>query len=207
MVSFVLFQRLISYQRERERERNFHFLRPGFVIDLGRFSRQKIADLNFNLSFSKQRFRIKKNHEQNVPHARASKDGGSFLRFKFIYICIPCAPACCALWTTRRRYWFRPRSRTRPAHPFRSDSTSNIPPPSAPKSTPHPRGNSLLRNSSIRPFLRHLSSFNGRCLGRFESTGTRYREIGVKFLCSFLSLFVTVLFVSFGDNLNKGGAK
>lgn len=29
----------------------------------------------------------------------------------------------------------------------------------------------------------------------------------MKFLCSFLSLFVTVLFVSFGDNLNKGGAK
>lgn len=63
MVSFVLFQRLISYQREKERERNFHFLRPGFVIDLGRFSRQKIADLNFNLPFSKQRFRIKKNHQ------------------------------------------------------------------------------------------------------------------------------------------------
>lgn len=81
----------INFLPERERERNFHFLRPGFVIDLGRFSRQKIADLNFNLSFSKQRFRIKKNHEQNVPHARASKDGGSFLRFKFIYICIPCA--------------------------------------------------------------------------------------------------------------------
>lgn len=32
-------------------------------------------------------------------------------RFKFIYICIPCA--CCALWTTRRRYWFRPRSQSR----------------------------------------------------------------------------------------------
>lgn len=205
MVSFVLFQRLISYQRERER--NFHFLRPGFVIDLGRFSRQKIADLNFNLSFSKQRFRIKKNHEQNVPRARASKDGGSFLRFKFIYICIPCARDPLAARYEQPDAAIDFVLAHEPAHPFRSDSTSNIPPPSAPKSTPHPRGNSLLRNSSIRPFLRHLSSFNGRCLGRFESTGTRNREIGVKFLCSFLSLFVTVLFVSFGDNLNKGGAK
>lgn len=46
-------------------------------------------------------------------------------------------------------------------------STSNIP-----KSTPptHPRGNSLLRNSSIRdPFCTALSRFNGRCLRRFVS--------------------------------------
>lgn len=86
---------------------------------------------------------------------RAFKDGGSFLRFKFIYICIPCARGR-LLRAMNNPTALLISSSLRPAHPFRSDSAPRVTSlrrVARPRAHPLlPRGNSLLRNSSIRPF-------------------------------------------------------
>lgn len=210
LLSFPVFQRLISYQREREEELSFCYL-----FSSQWFSRQKIIrDLILNFFLPPSSFdRIcigGDNCEQQESreysktwHTRErgfKKDGGSFLRFKFIYICIPCArdrlPR--AMNNPRRRYWFRPRSRTCTAHPFRSDSAPRV---TSPRARPPPTP------AEIRCYEIHRFETLSAPLYRGLMADVWDDSCRKKSAKEFFFLLLFIIFVSLKFNLNEGGER
>lgn len=128
------------------------------------------------------------------------KDGGSFLRFKFIYICIPCArdrlPR--AMNNPRRRYWFRPRSRTCTAHPFRSDSAPRV---TSPRARPPPTP------AEIRCYEIHRFETLSAPLYRGLMADVWDDSCRKKSAKEFFFLLLFIIFVSLKFNLNEGGER
>lgn len=173
----------INFLPEREREEELSFC---YLFSSRRFSRQKIIRdliLNFSLrkippSISVEIIASNKNRE-GIPKRGTRGEEGERLQEGWwlvpsIQIYLHLHPLCTGPLAARYEQPPTPlliSSSLTNLHSTplsqRLRSTSNIP-----KSTPptHPRGNSLLRNSSIRdPFCTALSRFNGRCLRRFVS--------------------------------------